>query len=168
MTGAAIRASEAEDKPMPDLTLQDLPSQGPLLGLDPGAKSIGVAASDGLRMIASPVEIIARGKKLRPALTRLFELYDERACVGLVMGLPLNLDGSSGSRVQAAKALAHNILQFRDIPLFFQDERLSSAEAERVMLAADMTRARRAETIDASAAAIILQTVLDRLANLKD
>ena len=151
---------------MPELNLQDFPSNGPLLGVDPGAKSLGVAVSDSLRMIATPVEIITRGKKLRPALTRLFDIYDDRACSGLIMGLPLNLDGTAGTRVQAAKALAHNILQFRDVPLFFQDERLSSAEAERVMLAADLTRARRAETIDASAAAIILQTALDRLANL--
>ena len=151
---------------MPELNLQDFPSNGPLLGVDPGAKSLGVAVSDSLRMIATPVEIIARGKKLRPALTRLFDIYDDRACSGLIMGLPLNLDGTAGARVQAAKALSYNILQFRDIPLFFQDERLSSAEAERVMLAADLTRARRAETIDASAAAIILQTALDRLANL--
>ena len=151
---------------MPELNLQDFPSNGPLLGVDPGAKSLGIAVSDSLRMIATPVEIITRGKKLRPALTRLFDIYDDRACSGLIMGLPLNLDGTAGARVQAAKALAHNILQFRDVPLFFQDERLSSAEAERVMLAADLTRARRAETIDASAAAIILQTALDRLANL--
>ena len=85
--------------------------------------------------------------------------------VGLVVGLPYNLDGTSGPRVQAAKALSLNILQFRDIPLAFQDERLSSAEAERVMIDADLSRARRAETLDASAAAIILQTALDRLAN---
>ena len=165
MTGAAIRVSEAQDKPMPELNLQDLPVTGPLLGLDPGSKSLGLAASDTTRLIASPVEIIPRGKKLWPALQRLFEIYDARQSVGLIVGLPLNLDGTSGPRVQAAKALVHNILAFRDIPLAFQDERLSSAEAERAMLAADMTRARRSETIDASAAAIILQTALDRLAN---
>ena len=153
---------------MPELNLTSLPARGPLLGIDPGAKSIGVAASDGLRLIASPVEIIHRGKKLRPALERLFQIYDERDCTGLVIGLPLNLDGSSGPRVQAAKALVYNLLQHRDVPLAYQDERLSSAEAERAMLAADMTRARRAETIDASAAAIILQTALDRLANEAD
>lgn len=150
---------------MPELLLHDLPSTGALLGIDPGAKSIGIARSDALRMIASPVEIIPRGKKLRPALLRLFEVYDERGCVGLVVGLPLNLDGSSGPRVQAAKALTLNILAHRDIPLAFQDERLSSAEAERVMIQADLSRARRAEAIDASAAAIILQTALDRLEN---
>ena len=116
-------------------------------------------------MIASPLEIIPRGRKLRPALLRLFDLYDARESVGLIVGLPYNLDGTSGPRVQAAKALSLNILQFRDIPLAFQDERLSSAEAERVMIDADLSRARRAETLDASAAAIILQTALDRLAN---
>lgn len=150
---------------MPELDLLHLPKSGPLLGLDPGAKSVGLAVSDGLRMIATPLEIIPRGRKLRPVLERLFEIYDDRACTGLIIGLPLNLDGSSGPRVQAAKALVHNILNYRDIPLAFQDERLSSAEAERVMIDADLSRARRAEAIDASAAAIILQTALDRLAN---
>lgn len=150
---------------MPELDLLHLPKSGPLLGLDPGAKSVGVAVSDSLRMIATPLEIIPRGRKLRPVLERLFEIYDDRACAGLIVGLPLNLDGSSGPRVQAAKALVHNILNHRDVPLAFQDERLSSAEAERVMIDADLSRARRAEAIDASAAAIILQTALDRLAN---
>ncbi|MEO1305499.1 MAG: Holliday junction resolvase RuvX [Pseudomonadota bacterium] len=150
---------------MPELLLSDLPSTGPLLAIDPGSKSIGVAGSDVSRMIATPLEIIPRGRKLKPALDALMKLYDARASVGLIVGLPLNLDGSSGARVQAAKALAYNILQARDIPLAFQDERLTSAEAERVMLDADLSRARRASAIDASAAAIILQTALDRLAN---
>lgn len=116
-------------------------------------------------MIATPVEVIPRARKLKPVLDRLFEIFDERSCAGLVIGLPLNLDGSAGPRVQATKALVFNILKHRDVPLAFQDERLSSAEAERVMIAADLSRARRAEAIDASAAAIILQTALDRLAN---
>jgi putative pre-16S rRNA nuclease len=150
---------------MPEHNLFDLPATGPLLGLDPGSKTIGLAASDGLRLIASPVEIIPRGRKLRPSLERLFAVYDDRGCAGMVIGLPLNLDGSAGARVQAAKALVHNILAHRDVPIAFQDERLSSAEAERMMLSADLSRARRAELIDASAAAIILQTALDRLAN---
>ncbi|MEM9054859.1 MAG: Holliday junction resolvase RuvX [Pseudomonadota bacterium] len=153
---------------MSELKLHDLPKTGPLMGLDPGAKTIGIAISDATRLIASPVEIIPRGRKLRPALDRLFTLYQARACVGMVVGLPLNLDGSMGPRVQAARALTHNILAFQDIPLAFQDERLSSAQAERVMLEADLTRARRAETLDASAAAIILQTALDILANASD
>lgn len=152
---------------MPEISIDKLPETGAILAIDPGARSIGVAVSDRLRLVASPVEIIPRGKKLRPTLERLFDLYADRTCSALVVGLPLNLDGSSGPRVQAARALAYNILQKQDVPLLFQDERLSSAQAERVMLEADLTRARRAETIDASAAAIILQAVLDRYANLK-
>jgi len=150
---------------MPILDLDQLPSAGPLLGLDPGQKTIGVAASDTTRLIASPVETIKRGRKLRPALDRLFAIMDERAAVGLVIGLPLNMDGAAGPRVQSVKALAHSIIQVRDVPITFQDERWTSAEAERVMIEADLSRARRAESIDASAAAIILQTTLDRLAN---
>ncbi len=167
LTGPPIRASDLEDKPMPELKLEDLPTTGVLMGIDPGVRSIGVAVSDGLRLIATPLQVISRGRKLRPALDLLFEIYHARHCVGLIVGLPLNLDGSSGPRVQAAKALAHNIIQMQDIPLVFQDERLSSAQAERVMLDADLSRARRAEAIDASAAAIILQTALDRIANLE-
>jgi len=147
--------------------LMDLPQAGPLIGIDPGSKTLGVAASDALRLIASPVETVAKGKKLAPALAKLFSLYDERGAAGLVIGLPLNMDGSAGPRVQSAKALAYNILQSRDVPIAFQDERLSSAEAERAMIAGDLSRARRSELIDASAAAVILQTALDRLENAK-
>jgi putative Holliday junction resolvase len=118
-----------------------------------------------MRLIASPVETIPRGKKLAPALRRFYEIYYEYKAVGVVIGLPLNMDGSAGPRTQAAKALAFNIQQMRDIPIAWQDERMTSAQAERVMLDADLSRARRAELIDASAAAIILQTAIDRLAN---
>ena len=147
------------------MELEDLPSKGPLIGLDPGAKTLGVAACDALRLIATPVETIPRGRRLAPALARLFEIYDERACAGLIVGLPLNMDGSEGRRAQAARALAYNILKARDLPVAFQDERLSSAQAERAMIEADLSRARRAGLIDASAAAVILQTAIDRLAN---
>jgi len=145
--------------------LSDLPGSGALIGIDPGSKTLGIAASDSLRLIANPVETIQRGKKLAPALTRLWEIVDNRSAVGLVIGLPLNMDGSSGPRVQSTRALANNILASRDIPIAFFDERLTSAQAERGMLDADLSRARRAELIDASAAAVILQTALDRLAN---
>ena len=144
---------------------KDLPATGPLIGIDPGARTLGIAASDGLRLIASPVEIIPRGRKLAPALDRLFAIYDTRDAVGFVMGLPLNMSGEEGPAAQSARALAWNILKRQDVPIAFQDERLSSAEAERAMIAGDLSRARRAELIDASAAAIILQTALDRLAN---
>ncbi len=145
------------------IDLTDLPQSGPLIGIDPGSKTLGIAASDGLRLIASPVETIQR-TKLKNDLRRLFELYDERGAVGLVLGLPLNMDGSEGPRAQSARALARNILNARDVPIALQDERMSSAQAERAMLEADLSRARRAELIDASAASVILQTAIDRLA----
>ena len=141
----------------------DFPATGPLLGLDPGTKTIGIASCDGLRMIASPVEMIAKGRRLAPALERLFALYDERGAVGLVLGLPLNMDGSEGPRAQSVRALAWNILKVRDVPILLQDERLSTAEAEWTMMDADLSRKRRAERIDASAAAIILKAALERL-----
>ncbi len=151
---------------MAQIELHDLPASGVLIGLDPGSARIGVAASDGLRMIASPVTILKRGRRLAPLLDALFALIDERRAVGLVLGLPLNMDGTSGPRVQAARAFARNILAQRDLPLAWQDERLSTVQAERAMISADVSRKRRAESLDASAAAVILQTALDRLANL--
>lgn len=142
-----------------------LPATGPLIGIDPGTKTLGIAACDAGRLIASPVETIRKGRKLGPSLDRLFAIIDERRTVGLVIGLPLNMDGTEGPRTQSARALARNIIARRDVPIAFQDERLSSAEAERAMISGDLSRARRAELIDASAAAIILQTAIDRLAN---
>jgi len=147
------------------IDLTNLPAAGPLVGIDPGTKTLGLAACDGLRLIASPVKTIAR-KKLSTDLEALFEEYDDRGAVGLVIGLPLNMDGTEGPRAQSARALARNILKARDIPIALQDERMSSAQAERAMLEADLSRARRAELIDASAAAVILQTAIDRLANI--
>ncbi|MEO0816209.1 MAG: Holliday junction resolvase RuvX [Pseudomonadota bacterium] len=150
---------------MPLLALNDLPPRGPLLGLDPGSKTIGLAACDAGRLIASPVETLAKGRKLATVLERLFAILDDRGAVGLVIGLPLNMDGTEGPRAQSARALAHNILKVRDVPITLFDERLSSAQAERAMLEADLSRARRAELIDASAAAVILQAAIDQLAN---
>lgn len=145
------------------INLTDLPTSGALIGIDPGTKTLGIAASDGLRLIASPVRTIKR-TKLTKDLATLFELYDGRGAIGLVIGLPLNMDGSEGPRAQSTRALVRNILKHRDVPIALQDERMSSAQAERAMLEADLSRARRAELIDASAASVILQTALDRLA----
>lgn len=150
---------------MPVTDLHALPASGVLIGIDPGTKTLGIAACDASRLIASPVETIQKGRKLGPSLDRLFTIIDERLAIGLVIGLPLNMDGSEGPRVQSARALARNILERRNMPIAFQDERLTSAEAERAMISADLSRARRAELIDASAAAIILQTAIDRIAN---
>jgi putative Holliday junction resolvase len=145
------------------VSLYELPPKGSLLGLDPGTKTIGVAGCDIGRMIASGLETIVRGKKLAPSLDRLFQLYDQRQSVGLVMGLPINMDGTEGPRAQSARSLVQNILARRDIPLAFWDERLSTAGAERVLLEADTSRAKREEVIDKLAAAWILQGAIDRL-----
>ena len=145
------------------VSLYELPPKGSLLGLDPGTKTIGVAGCDIGRMIASGLETIVRGKKLAPSLDRLFQLYDQRQSVGLVMGLPINMDGTEGPRAQSARSLVQNILARRDIPLAFWDERLSTAGAERVLLEADASRAKREEVIDKLAAAWILQGAIDRL-----
>ncbi|HOY77208.1 MAG TPA: Holliday junction resolvase RuvX [Hyphomonadaceae bacterium] len=145
------------------VSLADLPPKGSLLGLDPGSTTIGVAGCDIGRMIATGLETIIRGKKLAPSLDRLFQIYDQRQTVGIVMGLPINMDGSEGPRAQSAKSLAQNILGRRDIPLAFWDERLSTAAAERALLEADASRARRDQVIDKLAAAWILQGAIDRL-----
>ena len=114
---------------MPVTDLASLPRSGVLLGIDPGTRTMGVAATDGTRMLASPVETIHRGKTLAPSLTRLFEIYDERQAVALIVGLPFHMDGTEGRRAQSTRALVYNILLKRDVPVVFQDERLSSAEA---------------------------------------
>lgn len=152
---------------MPLVSLADLPPRGALLGLDPGARTIGVAACDANRLIASPVETIPRGRKLAPSLDRLFALYDDRQCVGLVLGHPINMDGSQGPRSQHARALARSIAGRRDIPVTLWDERLSTAGVERVLLEADASRARRDEVIDKLAATWILQGAIDRLNEAK-
>jgi putative holliday junction resolvase len=148
---------------MPLVSLNELPPKGSLLGLDPGAKTIGVAGCDPGRLIATALETIVRGKKLAPALDRLFALYDQRRSVGVVLGLPINMDGTEGPRAQSARALGRHILQRRDVPLALWDERLSSAGAERALIEADASRARREELIDKVAAAWILQGAIDRL-----
>jgi putative Holliday junction resolvase len=138
-----------------------LPRDGALFGLDLGTKTIGVAASDTRRMIASPVTTIKR-KKFSIDAQALLALIDERAIVGLVLGLPVEMDGTMGSRCQATKAFARNLLALRDLPLLLWDERLSTAAVERILIGeADLTRAKRAQVVDRAAAAYILQGVLD-------
>lgn len=144
--------------------LADFPKSGALLGLDPGTKTIGVASADSLRMLSSPIETIPRGRKLAPVLERLFTLYDDRRAVGLVVGLPLNMDGSEGPRAQSVRALVWHILKQRDVPVLLQDERLSTAEADEILIAAESSRRKRDQRIDAQAAAIILQDAMNRLA----
>jgi len=151
---------------MPVLTLEDLPD-GPLLALDPGTKTIGVAACGASRGIPMAVETVKR-TKFRDDAARIFELYDERKAEGIVIGLPVNMDGSEGPRAQSAKAMARNLCQIRDIPIAFQDERLSTFEAEEKLIAAGVRRDKRKDIIDAHAAANILQSALDRLEMLNE
>lgn len=140
--------------------------RGSLLGLDLGSKTIGVAASDPDRKLAAGVTTIARTNFTTDA-RRLLALAAERAAVGLVLGLPINMDGSEGPRAQSTRAFARNLAKLTDLPIALWDERLSTAAVERELIAADVSRKKRAAVIDQHAAAYILQGALDRLANLK-
>ncbi len=133
-----------------------------LLGLDLGEKTIGLAVSDGSLMIATPMETLKRSKFTADA-ERLSAVITERGVGGLVIGLPVNMDGSEGPRCQSARQFAENLLGRIDIPIAFWDERLSTAAVTRTLLEADVSRRRRAEVVDKMAAAYILQGALDRL-----
>jgi putative Holliday junction resolvase len=139
-----------------------LPARGALIGLDLGTKTIGVAASDPDRSIATAVETIAR-KTFTADAQRLLTLAAERSAVGIVLGLPINMDGSEGPRAQSTRAFARNLAKLTDLPIALWDERLSTAAVERALIAADVSRARRAAVIDQHAAMYILQGALDRL-----
>jgi putative Holliday junction resolvase len=150
---------------MPEITLHQLP-EGPLLALDPGSKTIGVAACGASRGMAAAVETIQR-VKFTPDAKRVFTLYDERKAEALIIGLPLNMDGSEGPRAQSSRALGRNLMGLRDIPIFFQDERLSTFDAQEALLAAGVKHKNLKSTIDAHAAANILQSVLNGLETMK-
>lgn len=138
-----------------------------LLGLDHGTKTIGVAASDPLGSMAIPVETIRR-TKFREDVKRLNELISDRNTIGLIVGFPINMDGSEGPRAQSVRAFVRNLESVIDFPIAFWDERLSTAAVERELIAADMRRDKRAAVIDAAAAAHILQGALDRIAALRN
>jgi len=140
--------------------MTDLSTTGALMGLDLGTKTIGVAISDGTQMIASPVETVAR-KKFKLDAERLITLIEKNRIVGIVLGLPKNMDGSEGPRCQSTRAFAKNMDALTDVPVTFWDERLSTAAVERTLLDADASRKRRGEVIDKMAAAYILQGFLD-------
>ena len=137
-----------------------LPTTGALFGLDLGTKTIGIAVSDGTQLIATPLETIFR-KKFKGDAEKLLALCEANKVVGIVLGLPKNMDGSEGPRCQATRAFARNMEQLTDIPITFWDERLSTAAVERTLIEADASRARRAQVIDKMAAAYILQGFLD-------
>jgi len=156
-------------RPAPVLPLVDAaerwPQRGALIGLDLGTKTIGVATCDPDRRLATGVETIQR-KGFTADAARVLSLAAERNAAGLVLGLPVNMDGSEGPRAQSARAFARNLAKLTDLPIALWDERLSTAAVERDLIAADASRHKRAAVIDQHAAAYILQGALDRLARL--
>jgi putative Holliday junction resolvase len=141
---------------------KSIPSTGKLLGLDLGTKTIGVAISDGLRYTATPLETIARTKFTADA-ARLVELINQNNAVAIVLGLPLNMDGSEGPRAQSTRTFARNLGQKTPVPIAFWDERLSTSAVTRMLIEADTRRDKREEVVDKLAASYILQGFLDRL-----
>jgi putative Holliday junction resolvase len=142
-----------------------LPPYAPLAGLDLGEKTIGVAVSDATRTVASPLQTLRKVKFTEDAAA-LFKLMEGRGAAGLVIGLPVNMDGTEGTRCQSNRAFARNLLRLKDLPIAFWDERMSTMAVNRMLIGeADMTRGRRAEVVDKAAAAWILQGALDRLRN---
>ena len=136
-----------------------------LMGVDLGSKTIGLALSDVSRSIASPLETIKRTKFTADA-ERLIALAREHGVVALVVGLPLNMDGTEGPRCQSTRAFVRNLEKLTDLPVVFWDERMSTMAVTRTLLDADASRARRAELVDKMAASYILQGALDRLRRL--
>eukprot|EP01035_Chromulina_nebulosa_P043794 gene43794-59321_t len=141
---------------MPVVDLMALPTllspNAPLVGLDLGEKTIGVAVSDTTRHIASPLETIRR-TKFNADAARMFELMATRGAAGIIIGLPVNMDGTEGPRCQSSRAFARNVLRLKDLPIAFWDERMSSMAINRMLIEeADVSRARRAEVVDKAAA----------------
>lgn len=136
-----------------------------LLGLDLGTKTIGLALSDGLLTVASPYRTLKR-TKFSQDVEELAAVARKEGVFALVIGLPLNMDGSEGPRAQSTRAFVRNLEGKLDLPVALWDERLSTVAAERAMLEADMSRRKRAEKIDSAAAAFILQGALNRLSGL--
>jgi putative Holliday junction resolvase len=153
----------------PLVAVEDLPPLlapgSRLLGLDVGTKTIGLALSDVTRSIATPYETLRRSKFTADAKT-ISAIVDEHDVGALVIGLPINLDGSEGRRAQSTRAFARNLAAHVAVPMVFWDERLSTAAVERHLIEANASRKRRAEVIDRMAAAYILQGALDRLKRL--
>ncbi len=139
-----------------------LPASARLLGLDLGEKTIGLALSDQSRTVATPFKTLKKQKFSKDAAA-LLEIIDREKVAGLVLGLPVNMDGSEGPRCQSTRQFATNLLEKKDIPIVLWDERLSTAAVTRTLLEADASRKRRAEVVDKMAAAYILQGLLDLL-----
>ncbi len=138
----------------------------PLIGIDYGQKKIGISVSDIRQCVATSRGVYIRGKfsELSQSIRRIVE--SEKIC-GIVLGLPLNMDGSEGRRCQSTREFAKNLYKSLEIPIVFWDERLSTIAAERTLLAADLSRKRRSQIVDKVASTIILQGALDRLGHIR-
>lgn len=151
-------------------TFEDFAAQIPpmtaLMGLDLGTKTIGVAVSDRIGAVATPLETVKR-KKFTLDAERLLAIIADRSAGGILLGLPRNMDGTEGPRCQSTRAFARNLSGLTDLPIGYWDERLSTVAAEKALLEADTTRKRRAEVIDHVAASYILQGALDRMRHMK-
>lgn len=143
-----------------------LPEEARLLGIDLGTKTIGLALSDVWRQIATPLETIRR-VKFTPDAAQLLKIASEHRIAALVIGLPLNMDGSEGPRVQSTRAFVRALTPLTDLPVLYWDERMSTQAVTRTLLEADASRAKRADVVDKMAAAYILQGALDRLGRLE-
>jgi putative Holliday junction resolvase len=141
--------------------IAELPEKACLMGLDAGEKTIGLAISDPGLSIASPLETVLRGRKAAADYEKVLAVAKARNVGGFVLGLPVNMDGTSGPRAQATRAFARNLLAKLDLPLVLWDERMSTQAVTRALIDADMSRAKRAEVVDKMAAAFILQGYLD-------
>jgi putative holliday junction resolvase len=143
--------------------LLTLPRHARLMGIDLGTKTIGLSISDVERSIASPLETIRR-VKFTPDVAALLALAARHEIAALVIGLPLNMDGTEGPRAQSTRAFVRNLMPLTALPVVYQDERMSTQAVTRTLLEADTSRAKRADLVDKMAAAYILQGALDRLA----
>jgi putative Holliday junction resolvase len=155
---------------MPVMTLEELAAQLPpeavLAGLDLGTKTIGIALSDRSLRFAHPRPVLRRTRFGRDAEV-LSQLFEREKVAALVIGLPVNMDGTEGPRAQASRAFARNFDRIRPMPIVLWDERLSTVAAERALIGMDVSRSKRAERIDSAAAAFILQGVLDWLRRVR-
>ncbi|GGA54267.1 putative pre-16S rRNA nuclease [Nitratireductor aestuarii] len=156
---------------MPVVTIEELaetlPPRSVVAGIDLGTKTIGVAVSDPSLSLASPRPVIMR-KKFGVDAEALLSLLARDGAAALIVGLPVNMDGSAGPRVQATRAFVRNLMPLTELPIVFWDERLSTVAAERALLEMDVSRAKRATRIDSAAASFILQGALDRLRGLRN
>lgn len=152
----------------PNELYETIPQLSRIAGLDVGSATVGVAISDPNLTIATARKTLRRGKRFEDLASQIFELLDQAEVGALIIGLPLDLSGNPGPRAQASKAFARNLTKIRDFPLAFWDERMSTNAARRVLLEADLSRKRRGEVIDSSAAAFILQGYLDYLQDYND